>query len=150
MTDITLNHIDIEGVSYPLYCDLNVLEKAQDEFKSINQFERDLLGLEIVRDDKGEPVRDENGRIKSEAGEPKIRAISFALREMILEGMKIEKRQNGKEPEDISGDELIEICDIDYRDLSFKLHQEFNRCFEAKKKKKVTKTRKTSRKTSTI
>ena len=150
MTEIKLNRIEIDGVSYPLYCDLNVLGKAQEEFESINQFERDLGGLEIIRDDKGEPIYDNEGYIMKSQGEPKIKAVSFALRERIREGQKVEERQDGIEPAEITGEELIELCDIDYRELSFKLHQEFNRCFESKKKKKVTKTSKTRTKKSTI
>ena len=150
MTEIKLNRIEIDGVSYPLYCDLNVLEKAQEEFESINQFERDLIGLEIIRDDKGEPIYDNEGYIMKSQGEPKIKAVSFALREMIREGQKVEERQDGIEPAEITGEELIELCDIGFQELSIKLHQEFNRCFESKKKKKITKTSKTRPKKSTI
>lgn len=150
MTEIKLNHIEIDGVSYPLYCDLNVLGKAQKEFTSINQFERDLLGLEIMRDENGDPIINNEGIIVKTQGEPKIEAISFALQEMIKEGQKIEKRQDGTEPADITGEELVELCDIGFQELSIKLHQEFNRCFESKKKKKVTKTSKTRPKKSTI
>jgi hypothetical protein len=149
MTDIKLNYIDIGGMEFPIYCDLNVLEKAQEEFESLTRFERELIGLELVRDADGNLVLNEDGTIKKKEGEPKIKALSFALREMVREGRKIEERQTGEEPVDISEDELIELCDIGYRELSFKLHQEFNRCFEAKKKKKVTKTKKTNPKTNT-
>lgn len=148
MTDIKLNHIEIDRKSYPIYCSLHVLEKIQEEFESINQFEREILGLEIIRDEKGEPMRNNEGVILKTQGEPRIRAVSFALREMILDGMRIEERQEGKEPEDITADELIDLCDMNYIDLSFKLHQEFLRCFDSKKKKKVAKTRKTSPKKS--
>jgi hypothetical protein len=38
LKDINLNEIEMNGKKYPFYCDLNVLELIQDNFKSVNQF----------------------------------------------------------------------------------------------------------------
>ena len=71
-----MNQITIDGETYPIYCDLLVLEKIQDEYESVNQFERELLGYEILRDENGEPLRAEDGTLLMAAKEPKMKAIS--------------------------------------------------------------------------
>ena len=142
MKDIDLNHIEINGVKYPVFCDLNVLEVIQEKFTSVNKFERDLLGLTPLYQD-GELQRDEKGLILNSQGEPKIKAIVYGLYLMIREGQRIDARQTGKEWEELSMDEIRECCTIPFSDLATLLHDEFNRCFNVKKKSK-TRTRKNS------
>lgn len=136
MKNIILNHIEIDGVKYPIYCDLNVLELIQDNFTSINKFERDILGLTPLLDENGEIKRNEEGLILNSQGEPKIRAIVFGLYLMIKEGQRIDTRQTGKEWEELTIDDIRELCKVPFMELSEKLHAEFNRCFEVKKKLK--------------
>lgn len=133
MKEIELNYIEINGVKYPLYCDLNVLELIQDNFESVSKFERDLMGLTPLRDEEGELKRDESGSILNRVGEPKIRAVVFGLYLMIKEGQRIDTRQTGKEHEEISIDEIREVCTKPF-DIASILHDEFNRCFDVKKK----------------
>lgn len=137
MREIDLNHIDINGVMYPIYCDLNVLEVIQEEFTSVNKFERDLLGLTPLIDDDGNLQRDESGSILNSQGEPKIKAIIYGLYLMIREGQRIDARQNGKEWEELSIDEIRENCTVPFNELAAILHDEFNRCFNVKKKLKT-------------
>ena len=141
MKNIKLNHIDINGVNYPLYCDLNVLELIQENFTSVNSFERDLLGLTPLIDENGEIRRNEEGSILNSQGEPKIRAIVFGLFLMIKEGQRIDSRQTGKEWEELTIDDIRELCTVPFGELSNILHAEFNRCFEVKKKLKKTTSR---------
>lgn len=136
MKNIILNHIEIDGVKYPIYCDLNVLELIQDNFTSINKFERDILGLTPLLDENGEIKRNEEGLILNSQGEPQIRAIVFGLYLMIKEGQRIDTRQTGKEWEELTIDDIRELCAVPFMELSEKLHAEFNRCFEVKKKLK--------------
>lgn len=136
MKNIILNHIEIDGVKYPIYCDLNVLELIQDNFTSINKFERDILGLTPLLDENGEIKRNEEGLILNSQGEPKIRAIVFGLYLMIKEGQRIDTRQTGKEWKELTIDDIRELCAVPFMELSEKLHAEFNRCFEVKKKLK--------------
>ena len=136
MKTIELNRIEIDGVKYPIYCDLNVLELIQDNFTSINKFERDILGLTPLLDENGEIKRNEEGLILNSQGEPKIRAIVFGLYLMIKEGQRIDTRQTGKEWEELTIDDIRELCKVPFMELSEKLHAEFNRCFEVKKKLK--------------
>ena len=141
MKNIILNHIEIDGVKYPIYCVLNVLELIQDNFTSINKFERDILGLTPLLDENGEIKRNEEGLILNSQGEPQIRAIVFGLYLMIKEGQRIDTRQTGKEWEELTIDDIRELCAVPFMELSEKLHAEFNRCFEVKKKLKRQTTR---------
>lgn len=138
MKNIKLNHIEIDGVKYPLYCDLNVLELIQENFTSVNKFERDLMGLTPLLDENGELKRNEEGSILNTQGEPKIRAIVFGLYLMIREGQRIDTRQTGREWEELSIDDIRELCTVPFGELSTILHDEFNRCFDVKKKLKRT------------
>lgn len=145
MKRIELYHIEINGVNYPIHCDFNVLELIQEEFTSVNKFERDLMGLTPLLDDNGELKRNEEGFILNSQGEPKIKAIVFGLYLMIREGQRIDARQTGKEWEELTIEEIRECCNVPFTELSKVLHEEFNRCFDVKKKSK----RITSRKRNT-
>ena len=140
MKEVELNHIEINGVKYPIYCDLNVLEVIQDKFTSVNKFERDLLGLTPIYEN-GELQRDENGSILNSQGEPKIKAIVYGLYLMIREGQRIDARQTGREWEELPLDEIRECCSIPFSELAVILHDEFNRCFDVKKKSRTRRTR---------
>ena len=61
MKEINLNKIEINGTEYPIYCDLNVLDLIQENFESVNEFERGILGLVPLRDKDGELMRDDTG-----------------------------------------------------------------------------------------
>ena len=141
MKEIELKYININGVNYPLYCDLNVLELIQEKFTSVNKFERDLLGLTPIIDENGNVQRDEKGSILNDRGEPKIKAIVYGLYLMIREGQRIDARQTGKEWEDLPLDEIRECCSIPFGELATILHDEFNRCFDVKKKSRMRRTR---------
>ena len=148
MKEIELNHIEINGVKYPVYCDLNVLELIQEKFTSVNQFERDLLGLTPLIDEHGELMRDDSGSILNSQGEPKIKAIVYGLYLMIREGQRIDARQTGKEWEDFPIEEIQEMCNVPFSKIAVILHDEFNRCFNVKKKSKPRTTRRRKNTTS--
>jgi hypothetical protein len=143
MRNIEINEVEINGKQYPIYCDLNVLELIQDNFVSINQFERDILGLTPIKDENGELVRDDNGALKQMQGEPKIKAIAFGLYVMIREGQRIKQRETGEEVEYITQEDIREGCRESFLKLSEIVRTEFNRCFIIKKKENNRK--KTSR-----
>lgn len=56
MREITLPTVTINGETYPIYCDLFVLSQIQEKM-DINDFERGIIGAEIVRDENGDPVQ---------------------------------------------------------------------------------------------
>lgn len=143
MREIKLNTIEIDGESYPLYCDLLVLEQIQEQYVSINQFERDLLGYVILKDGNGNPLRNENGTFKMIQTEPRMKTIMLGLELMINEGIRIDNKQTGAEREYITKEYLAEVNERPYTELSDILHEEFNRCFAVKKNSTVkTKTKK--------
>ena len=144
MREVELNHININGIEYPLHCDLFALEVLQNEFQSVNKFERDLLGLTPLRDENGEVKRNDEGVILNAQGEPKIGAIIRGLYVMIKEGQRINGRQTGKEYEEITYEEIGENCFIPFTKLADILHDEFNHSFSVKKKSSTKRPRKKS------
>lgn len=128
-----LNMIDIGGKKYPLLCDLNVLEMIQDEFGTVNDFERKLLGLDYVKDEKGNQIYTEDGSPKMKLVEPSIRAIKIALVEMVNEGIAYEAFSQGKSWEMLEDLDILAMCTIPYRELADILHEEYKRCFLTKK-----------------
>ena len=60
--------IRIGEKDYPMKMDLNVLEHIQEEYGSINQFERDILGIEYVKDENGK-------QLSTKAGDCQMRIV---------------------------------------------------------------------------
>jgi hypothetical protein len=142
LKDINLNEIEMNGKKYPFYCDLNVLELIQDNFKSVNQFERDILGLSPIRDEDGEVKRNDKGEILHEQIEPRIKAVAFGVFVMIREGQRIRERETGEKSPEITMEDIREGCRTSFIDLSVKVAEEFNKCFEVKKKENPKESRK--------
>ncbi len=146
MRKIEIDRIRInENEEYPLYCDLYVLEQIQEK-ESISQFEREILGAEVQRDENGDPVHDENGRISLAFGQYNIKTMIRGLALMINEGLLIEAEQNGTDPESVSESYLARSWSGSLVELSNALHRAFDRCLVVKKKSKST-TAKTKRNT---
>lgn len=143
MRDIDLNEIEINGIKYPIYCDLNVLDLIQENFESVNEFERGILGLKPLRDKDGELMRDDTGALIQESIEPQIKAIAFGLFVMIREGQRIQKRETGVEAPLIQKEEIMEGCRTSFLELAEIVRTEFNKCFQFKKKE-VKATKKTN------
>lgn len=141
MRENEINHININEINYPIYCDLNVLEAVQEEFKSIGEFERQLKGLKVKHDENGDIVRNENGSILHDMIEPRIKAVVYALYIMVAEGQRIEKKRYGIESEPLPIDVIREFNGVSYGELSGILGAEFDRCFSSKKKLTAKRTR---------
>lgn len=119
--------------TYPFRIDLNVLEEIQEEYGSINRFERDLLGLRFKKDGEGNQLYDGGGKMMMEVGEPSIKAIKMVLPMAINEGILIEADEQNREAEVLEEEFIIRNCTIGYDVLSEMLHEEFKRCFATKK-----------------
>lgn len=137
MRKIELRTIEMAGEEYPVYCDLYVLSKIQDRM-SISEFERRILGVEVVRGEDGQPLYNDDNRIRLRTGKYDFETMAFGLALMINEGLEIREDQDGEQCERVTEKEVARICDIGYVELSNILHEEFNRCFEHKKKSKKT------------
>lgn len=138
MRPIELNEIEINGDKYPIYCDLNVLELIQENFESVNEFERGILGLTPLRDKDGELMRNEAGELIQKQTEPKIKAIAFGLFVMIREGQRIRKRDTGDDTPLIDKEEIMEGCRTSFLELAEVVRTEFNKCFVIKKKESTS------------
>ena len=113
--------------------DLNVLETIQNEYGTINEFERDILGLKFAKDADGKQLFNDEGEPKMIIGETSIRAIKVALPAMINEGLEIEAEEAGKEFEPVEESYIFRNCNVSYELLGKMIHEEFKRCFKVKK-----------------
>lgn len=133
MREITLPTVTINGETYPIYCDLFVLSQIQDKM-DINDFERGVLGVEIVRDENGDPVHQEDGSIEMKLGQYDIKALIMGLTLMINEGLLIDSEQKGTPYEPVDETYIGRVCDMPLITLSNTVHNAFGRCLESKKK----------------
>lgn len=130
-----LKYIELSGEKYPVKCDLVVLEKIQDEFGSLDEFETKIYPWVPILDEAGEKIRDENGNVETEFQMPDIRTVNTALFFMVNEGEKIAAEKEGREPHSYSRNEIARKADISPVRLALKLHAEYYRCFELKNEK---------------
>lgn len=127
-----LKRIQIGTKTYPFKIDLNVLEHIQDEYGTIHQFERELIGLRFKKDSDGKQMYKDGEPLMIKT-EPSIKAIKTVLPAAINEGLAIEADEENRSYEKVTEEFVIRECTIPYFVLSDMLHQEFKRCFEIKK-----------------
>lgn len=118
-----LNHITLSGEEYPIKCDLLVLEKIQEEFGNVNDFENLILNWESVEID-GEK------QIKSKF--PSARAVNFTLPLMINEGIEIENELTGQKRPPVNRKDIIRKVDMRLTEIAGLIHEEFAKCFKTK------------------
>lgn len=128
-----LNRITIGERTYPFKINLNVLEHIQNEYGTIYQFERELLGLKFKKDADGKQVYNGQGEPVMFKTEPSIRAIKTVLPAAINEGLAIEADEENRAYERVTDESIIRECTIPYHTLGEMLHEEFKRCFATKK-----------------
>lgn len=128
-----LKRIMIVGKTFPIKIDLNVLEHIQQAFGTVNEFERKILGLEVVRDENGQVEYKEDGEPKYRSVEPSISAIKAVLPSMINEGLAIEADEQNHSWEPVSDKWIFANCDIAFDTLAKIIHTEFKKCFAVKK-----------------
>ena len=128
-----LKRIIMDGKTYPIKMDLNVLEIIQNEYGTINEFERDILGLKFAKDKNGNQIYKKDGDPQMYIGETSVKAIKIALPAMINEGLEIEADDQGKEFKPVEESFVFRNCNISFEILGKMIHEEFRRCFEVKK-----------------
>lgn len=119
--------------TYPVICTLNVLEEIQESFPTIQEFERELLGLYFVRDEDGQIVYKEDGSPKFGMKEPSIKAIRIALVSMINEGLKVDAYEKNKVYEPVDEVRIMQECDVRYSELASFLHDVYAESMSTKK-----------------
>lgn len=122
----TMNYIKLSGEKYPLKCDILVLEKIQEEYEDLSDFENKLTGFRPEVDGDGEIVKNKEGYMVGRYGIPDAKTVRKALTWMIQEGLDIEGKELVEEKE------LVRKVDISPMELGKLLRNEFSRCFERK------------------
>lgn len=113
----------------PFRCDLYVLNAIQNQYGTIEAFERELVGMYKKENSVGTTKDDYEMR------EPSIKAVLFALPMMVREGFRAEKEENGRDIPDMNDMQLVLNIRRDYRLIAEDIHEELRRCFDVKKKK---------------
>lgn len=113
----------------PFRCDLYVLNAIQNQYGTIETFERELVGMYPK---EGSDSMEEGAY---EMREPSIMALLFALPMMVREGFRAEKEENGRDIPDMNDMQLVLNIRRDYRLIADDIHEEMRRCFGVKKKK---------------
>lgn len=127
-----LSYIILSGEKYPIRCDLLVLERIQEEFGSINDFENGLITWEPKLDENGEEILDENGEVEVKGKFPDIKTVNAALYLMVNEGEAILAEQEERKPIERTKEEIVRKADAAPTALANVLHNEFYRCFHIK------------------
>lgn len=93
-----MSHTTINGVEYPIAFTLNVMERVQDQYGSMDNWTKALEPTEKVLDEiTGEVVIDaESGKALVRRLEPKIKDIIWTFQEFINEGIDIENEEKNE------------------------------------------------------
>lgn len=114
------HEIELSGKSYPIKCDMIVLNKVQDKYGDLDTFRFKLSGLIPILDDDGNITYDEDGTVRNNGiGVPDPRPVSDALVWMIQEGAAI-----AGDPEPDEKDILRDV-DIPLSQLKWIVHGEY-------------------------
>lgn len=116
-----MSRIEICGKTYPYRCDLVVLEKIQEEFGDILQFELNIRGV-IPYYDEDTGVRDKK-RDKSTV--PGIKQVCRTLAWMIQEGIEV----SGEELAPPTEKDIMRQRELTIYQLSAMCFQEYAKCF---------------------
>lgn len=134
MMEVEAKTVVFGGQEYPVRCDMNVLEKLQDVFGTLNNWENGILGIKGFRD--SEEIDEETEKPKRVAvmGEISIRAVRVAFVLMVNEAIEIENEDKGTKREKIPTAEFLRCCrdGNGYVKLASDLHDEFLNCFVSK------------------
>ncbi|HIY18263.1 MAG TPA: hypothetical protein IAA44_02560 [Candidatus Blautia avistercoris] len=127
-----LQTICLSGQEYPIKCDLLVLEKIQEKYPSIDEFEQELITWEPEVDENGEEILGENGKPKIKGKFPEAKAVIDALYWMACEGEEIAAEKEKRAPKIPERKALIRQVDITIVEVARPLYLEFCRCFNSK------------------
>ena len=119
---------------YPIKMNNYVLEAIQEEYGTVNEFEKKLVGIVDIEKEDGEIVK--------KRVEPSIKAINFVLPLIVKEGMRLDSYNKQEDPDNIDDYEIVGKINVSFWELSKIIHEEMNRCFQSKKnqpKRRTTK-----------
>lgn len=140
-----LKSIPLSGKEYPIKCDMLVLEKIQEEYGTIGEFEQAIMTWEPELDSDGNQIVDEEGKTKYHGKFPAARAVNDALIWMVNEGEAVTAEAEGRAAVQYSREEIVRKADLTLTDLANKLHDEFYRCFRVKNAETTQRTEETEK-----
>lgn len=121
--DQELVRVRIGNEMFPVKIDMYVLEKIQEEYGNIYNFELKIKGLVKT----GEESKENRAAFKRI--EPSISAMNFVLPIMVKEGCDIEGKNI-----DMTDEEIVRNINIHYMELNKIIVKEFDKCFKSGKK----------------
>ena len=138
LSDSEMNKFEFRGDSFPLRCDLLVLEKIQDKVGDIMDAENEIRGFK--------PRVDSDGVIDTTVGRWTIPSISLVTQALIWMLEEAREITNGQYPIP-SVKDLKQQTDYTIGELATIVYKEFSLCIAGKKKKKTRRKSKTDTET---
>ena len=135
-----LRCIELSGEKYPIKCDMVVLEKIQNKYINMTEFENGLTGFVPAQNEAGEYKRNEDGYLLGVYRTPEIKMLNDALFWMVKEGEEIKAEEESRPVNEVDRNKILRKIDIPPKDLGTLLHEEFQRCFERKNEKTTQRT----------
>ena len=129
-----LNTITLSGQTFPFKCDNLVLEELQDEFGTLDDFEKKLNGWVPVLDENGVHKKNDKGEGLFKVVEPSMKAINFALPLMIREGVEIANETADEKITLPSDKEILRLIEQPLP-VSKEIYAEYLNCFRVKNAK---------------
>lgn len=139
LSDETMAKFSFRGDSFPLRCDLLVLEKIQDKVGDIMDAENEIRGFK--------PRVDSDGVVDTTVGRwtiPRIGLVTQALVWMMEEARSVTNGQYAIP----SITDLKQQDDYTINELATIVYREFSSCIAGKKKKKINRKKKTDTETA--
>lgn len=130
--------IRLAGKEYPIRCDLSVLIEIQEKFETVSNFEMLIAGVKISKDEEGNALTDENGKVLFERRDPSLRAIAEILPCMLSEAHGNRKNQELERALD-----AVKNAKFDLYETALQMNKELSKCFERKNVSSVRGKRKT-------
>lgn len=139
LSDETMTKFSFRGDSFPLRCDLLVLEKIQERVGDIMDAENEIRGFK--------PRVDSDGVVDTTVGRwtiPSIGLVTQALVWMMEEARSVTNGQYAIP----SITDLKQQDDYTINELATIVYREFSSCIAGKKKKKINRKKKTDTETA--
>lgn len=120
-----MTRIDICGGSFPIRCDMVVLEKIQEEFGDVLDYEYAIRGVVPYFDpDSGLRIKD-----RDKSTTPNVRMVCRSLAWMIAEGIEV----SGEELQAPTEKDIKQQMDMSITDLALACFREYSKCFLSRK-----------------
>lgn len=140
LSDSEMTKFSFRGDSFPIRCDLLVLEKIQDKIGDIQLAEYEIKGFK--------PRIDSDGVMDTSTGRWTIPNISLVIQALVWMMEEAKSVTNGQY-QIPSAQDLKQQDDYTISELSLIVYKEFSSCIAGKKKKKNTTTKRNKKKTDT-